>query len=100
MGTTVTPARLAQVERAEAALARHGFHQFRVRHHGDTARLELDEDGDRRLRDPQLRRRVVEDVRAVGFRFVTLDLEGYRRGSLNLVGRGGRARREPLPRSG
>jgi len=85
VGTPVTEARLARVERAESALARLGFHQFRVRYHGDIARLELDPEGDRRLRDPVLRRQVVEAVRGAGFRFVALDLEGYRGGSLSVV---------------
>jgi len=85
VGTPVTEERLAQVERAEIAVARLGFHQFRVRHHGDVARLELDAEGDRRLQDLELRRRLVADVRAAGFRFVTVDLQGYRTGSLNVV---------------
>ena len=74
-----------QVERAELAVAGLGFRQFRVRHHGDVARLELDAEGDRRLHDVELRRRLVAAVRAAGFRFVTVDLEGYRSGSLNVV---------------
>ncbi len=85
VGTPVTPERLAQVERAERALAGLGFAQLRVRHHGEVARLELDAAGDRRLRDPGLRRRVVAAVRAAGFRFVAQDLEGYRSGSLNVL---------------
>jgi uncharacterized protein len=85
VGTPVTPERLMQVERAELAVAGLGFRQFRVRHHGDVARLELDAEGDRRLHDVELRRRLVAAVRAAGFRFVTVDLEGYRSGSLNLV---------------
>ena len=85
VGTPVTEERLAQVERAEIAVARLGFHQFRVRHHGDVARLELDAEGDRRLQDLELRRRLVAAVRAAGFRFVAVDLQGYRTGSLNVV---------------
>jgi uncharacterized protein len=85
VGTPVTAERLARVEFAEAALARRGFRQFRVRHHGDVARLELDADGHRRMRDAALRRQVVEDVRSAGFRFVALDLEGYRSGSPNIT---------------
>jgi uncharacterized protein len=54
-----------------------------VRHHGDVARLELDPADDGRLSDPDLRRKVVAAVKAAGFRFVALDLEGYRSGSLN-----------------
>ncbi|NIM01026.1 MAG: ATP-dependent sacrificial sulfur transferase LarE [Acidobacteria bacterium] len=85
VGTPVTAERLAQVERAERAVARLGFRQFRVRHHGDVARLELDENGSHLLRDDRLRQRLIEEVRAAGFRFVAVDLEGYRSGSLNLL---------------
>lgn len=83
-GTEVTAERLAQVERAEAVLRRLGFGLFRVRHHGEVARLELDPAGARRLRDSRIRSEVVAGVRDAGFRFVTADLEGYRTGSLNL----------------
>lgn len=99
-GTEVTRDKLGQIERAEAALRGLGFGQLRVRHHGDVARLELDADGDRRLAsDPGLRAEVVLEVRAAGFRFVALDLEGYRTGSLNVVGRagGGAPTRPKLP---
>ncbi len=85
IGVPVTPERLARVGRAEEALRRLGFRQFRVRHHGEVARLELDPDGDARLADPEVRAAVVSAVRQAGYRFVTLDLEGYRTGSLNPV---------------
>ncbi len=83
VGTEVTAELLDQVGRAEAALRELGLRQLRVRHHGDIARLELDVEGERALRDPALRERVVAAVRDAGFRFVTLDLQGYRQGSLN-----------------
>ncbi len=84
LGTEVSPERLRRIEAAERALRDLGFVQLRVRDHGEVARLELDPEGDRRLAgSPALRGRVVEAVRAAGFRFVALDLEGYRRGSLN-----------------
>jgi uncharacterized protein len=83
VGVEVTPERLSQVGRAEAALQAMGILRVRVRHHGDVARLELDEAGDRLLEDRDVRRRVVEAVREAGFRFVALDLEGYRTGSMN-----------------
>lgn len=83
VGTEVTAERLAQVDRAEAALRHLGFGQLRVRHHGDLARLELDSTGNSRLSEPGVRARVVEVVRSAGFRFVTVDLEGYRTGSLD-----------------
>jgi pyridinium-3,5-biscarboxylic acid mononucleotide sulfurtransferase len=80
-GTPVTLGRLAAVERAEAALHALGFGQLRVRHHGETARLEVDVDA---LADVVARRTdVVAAVRGAGFSFVALDLEGFRSGSLN-----------------
>lgn len=88
VGIEVTPERLGQVGRAENAMRELGFRQFRVRYHGEVARLELDPEGDRRVQDPEVRRLVVAAVRAAGFRFVTLDLEGYRTGSLNPVDTG------------
>jgi uncharacterized protein len=83
LGTEVTARRLSQVGKAETALRALGFKQLRVRHHGEIARLELDEEGYRLLADRSLRERVVSCVREAGFRFVALDLEGYRTGSLN-----------------
>ena len=72
---------LSRVDRAEAALRRLGFRELRVRHYDDTARLEVP------LGDlpAVLERRadVVEAVRAAGYRYVTLDLEGLRSGNLN-----------------
>ena len=80
-GTSVTVDLLSTVERAEAALKRLGFDDLRVRHHGDTARIEVPLD---RLADVVDRRgEVVEAVAACGFRYATLDLEGLRSGNLN-----------------
>ena len=80
-GTPVTLQRLATVERAEAGLWALGFRELRVRHYGDTARLEVPLD---RLADVvALREEVVAAVRAGGYRYVTLDLEGLRSGNLN-----------------
>ncbi|MDX1389273.1 MAG: ATP-dependent sacrificial sulfur transferase LarE, partial [Acidobacteriota bacterium] len=78
VGTEVTPARLAQVATAEKSLKEMGFRSVRVRHHGEVARIELDPDGDRRREARATRIRVAEAVKAAGFRFVALDLEGYR----------------------
>jgi len=80
-GLSVTPARLHQVERAEAELRMLGFREFRVRHHGSAARLELAPVEFERV--GQLRTGVCRAVRAAGFERVLLDLEGYRRGALN-----------------
>jgi uncharacterized protein len=79
-GTEVTPQRLAQVERAEASVRGLGFRQVRVRHHGEVARVELDSQGLGRLLEPGMRSRVGRAVRGAGYRFATVDLEGYRSG--------------------
>lgn len=82
-GTPVTIGRLTAVAAAEEALHRLGFRQVRVRHYGDVARIELDS-ADLAL---ALSRRldIVSAIKAAGYRFVTLDLEGFRSGSLNQV---------------
>ncbi len=82
-GTPVTPAALRQVETAEAALADLGFRHLRVRHHGDVARIELAPGEMAGLSDEARRRAVAAAVRSAGFRFVAVDLDGYRTGSLN-----------------
>ena len=80
-GTEVSVAVLSRVERAEAALLALGFRQVRVRHYGDTARIEVDlAELDRVL---AARAEIVAGVRAAGYRYVTLDLEGFRSGNLN-----------------
>ncbi|HEX5045358.1 MAG TPA: ATP-dependent sacrificial sulfur transferase LarE [Candidatus Polarisedimenticolaceae bacterium] len=81
-GTAVSPERLRAVGEAEAGLRRLGLRQVRVRHHGEIARVETDEHGFALLRDPDLRAAACAAVRVAGFRFVALDLEGYRTGSV------------------
>jgi uncharacterized protein len=85
-GTEVTVNVLSRVERAEAALRRAGFRALRVRHYGDTARLELPVDDLSRVIERRLD--VVAAVRSAGYRYVTLDLEGLRSGNLNSALRG------------
>jgi uncharacterized protein len=85
IGTTVTAERLAEVERAEQILHLYGFGQFRVRHFGELARLELDPDGLERVRSDSRWRRILDEIRAVGFKAVEVDPAGYRSGSLNLI---------------
>ncbi len=82
-GTPVTSELLGRIERAEAALAELGFRVVRVRAHGDIARIELDVTEMTRMCDTSMRECVAARVRACGFRYVALDLEGYRTGSLN-----------------
>jgi len=82
-GTPITPERLARVERAEAGIRRLGLRQFRVRDHGDVARIEVasDEMG----LAFALRAALVEALKGAGFRLATLDLEPFRSGRLNEV---------------
>ena len=77
-----------------------GFGQFRVRHHGDVARLELDPEGRRLLADPSVRSAVLRGVRRAGFRHVAVDLEGYREGSLNVLSSDGGSQRTDPKRDG
>ena len=84
-GRPLTVEGLARVETAEGWLADRGYRQLRVRVHGDLARLELDEAGRERLRSPAEAAAVHEALRGCGFRYVTLDLGGYRMGSMNKI---------------
>lgn len=80
-GTPVTVEALRQIEAAEAAIQALGFRQVRVRHHGDVARIEVEPAEIERLLAE--RAAVVDGVRAAGYAFVALDLEGYATGHLN-----------------
>lgn len=82
-GTTITVEILKAVERAEDALLKRGYDQLRVRAHGDLARIELNPRQIERAALPDERQSIVEAIRACGFRYVALDLAGYRMGSLN-----------------
>ncbi len=84
----VTPEKLAQVDQAEAALAELGLRGFRVRHHGDIARLELPAADLRRAVDDPLRGQISAAVRAAGFRYATLDLAGVQSGLFTLTALG------------
>jgi len=82
-GVEVTPERLSVVERGEEAMRALGFKRFRVRHHDKLARIEVAPDELPRALQPEMVRRFVEIFKTLGFTYVTLDLEGYRQGSLN-----------------
>jgi uncharacterized protein len=82
-GTEVTPERLALVERGEAALRDLGFRQFRVRLHEKLARVEIAPEEMPRAMSPEMAASISARLKAAGFKFVALDLEGYRQGSLN-----------------
>ena len=83
-GVEVTPERTTRVEAAEAYLKRLGYREFRVRlHEGELARIEVPSEGIARLADPRMAVDLVRYLKSLGFRYVTLDLEGFRSGSLN-----------------
>jgi len=82
-GRPVTREALDVVERGEDALRALGFRQFRVRHHGDIVRIEIDREELPRALDPAMAAQFTAIFKQLGFKFVTLDLEGFRSGSLN-----------------
>ena len=84
-GDRITPEKLAQVEKAESALRELGFRQLRVRHHGDVARIEVPKADIARLVDEETSRQVIARMKEAGFNYVTIDLEGFRSGSMNEV---------------
>ena len=84
-GTEITRESLVMVEQAEALLRSLDFGELRVRHHGDTARIELPLNELTRFGEPGVRARVVDGLKTLGYRYITLDLEGFRSGSLNQV---------------
>jgi uncharacterized protein len=90
-GTPVSFEALSRIGRAEAALRALGFREVRVRHHGDIARIELSPPEISLLANTDLRQAVVKGVRAAGYKWATLDLSGFKSGSLN----DGVVRREP-----
>jgi pyridinium-3,5-biscarboxylic acid mononucleotide sulfurtransferase len=82
-GTTITPDGLRQVEQGERLLHAMGFRVARVRFHGEVARLEVEANEIPRLLEPLTRATVDRELKQLGFRFVTVDLKGFRSGSLN-----------------
>ena len=85
-GFGITKENLTKVDRAESLLRKAGFRSFRVRHHDDhTARIEIGTEEFHRLLDTQVRATLVAQLKDLGFTYVTLDLQGYRTGSMNEV---------------
>jgi uncharacterized protein len=83
-GTPLTPEALARIDAAESYLRREwGLAQVRVRDHFPLARLEVPEEEILRLAQPDARRAIAHHLRSLGYRYVALDLEGFRSGSLN-----------------
>jgi len=84
-GRPVTAEALSTVEQGEEALRALGFRQFRVRHHGETVRIEIAPDELARALNPQMAADFTRIFKALGYTFVTLDLEGFRSGSMNAL---------------
>ena len=82
-GEQITVEKLQQIHKAEMSLRYLGFEQVRVRHHGNLARIEVPRDQRSRFADPDLMDHVVQLMKDAGFLYATLDLAGYRMGSLN-----------------
>ncbi len=81
----VTVGKLSMIEQAEEAVRRHGFRVCRVRHHETVARLEIGRDEMARALDPDVAAALVGELKAIGYQYVCLDLQGYRTGSLNEI---------------
>ncbi len=84
-GRPVTREALEQVERGEDALRAMGFRQFRLRHHGDVARIEIAREEMERALSLEMLARISEAIKACGFKFVALDVDGFRSGSMNAM---------------
>jgi len=84
-GQKITQETLTAIEKAEGYLLRAGFREVRVRVHGGIARVEVARSDIKRLINPALRDKIIRRLKTLGFTYITLDLEGYRSGSLNEV---------------
>lgn len=82
-GMTITEERLRQVEAGERIVREYAKGQVRVRHHGEVARIEVEETALANLMRPEIRSEITTRMKNIGFRYVTLDMVGYRMGSLN-----------------
>jgi uncharacterized protein len=79
----VTEQRLEQIDQAEAFLRQLGLVEFRVRHHDTIARIEVNPQDIEKVAAEPARTKIVEKLKSLGFKFVTVDLQGFRSGSLN-----------------
>jgi len=82
-GEAITEEKLNQVERAETVLRMLGFVEFRVRHHGKIARIEVPPVDILKIAAPAIREKIVDHFKKIGFQYISLDLQGFRSGSLN-----------------
>ena len=80
---------MAKVEQAEEVLKRLGFYQYRARHHGDICRIEIEEQDYPKMLDPAIRAEIVRVITEAGYRFVALDLVGYRTGNMSRTSESG-----------
>jgi uncharacterized protein len=84
-GEEINPEKLVMIAKAEEYLLSLGFQQVRVRHHRNIARIEVNQEAIQQFLDSTLRKQVVEKLKEIGYAYVTLDLQGYRSGSMNEV---------------
>jgi len=82
-GTSITEEKILMIGRAEKILADEGFRQYRVRHHGSVARIEVQENEITRLTKGTLREKIIKELKNIGFKHIALDLEGFTSGSMN-----------------
>ncbi len=82
-GLNITAEKLDQVDQAEDFIKSLGFSEFRVRHHGDIARIEVKEEQIEKLSAEPVRGKIVEKLKELGFKYISLDMQGFRSGSLN-----------------
>ncbi len=84
-GETITDSKLSMIEAGEALLIGMGFKQERCRVHGNVARIELPSEDFERFMEPEIRNKVYDELMKIGFKYVSLDLKGFRSGSMNEV---------------
>ena len=82
-GTPITEEKISMIRRAEKMLADEGFRQYRVRHHGTVARIEVEENEIPRLTGTALRKKTIRELKNIGFKHIAMDLEGFTSGSMN-----------------
>ena len=82
-GSRITAGKLAAIDKVETCIRKLGFGQVRVRHHGTIARIEVEQGEISRICEPAARKKIVATARRAGFKYVSLDLQGYRTGSMN-----------------
>ena len=82
-GLKITEERLNQIDQAEDFLRSLGFIEFRVRHHGDIARIEVPSEQIEKITAEKTRNKIVDKLKSLGFKYITIDLQGFRSGSLN-----------------